>query len=97
MAGTVCILVWQVTEGLGKNRFKPWLVRRDSLKNTIWKFMDHPLFFGDYASGWQPECHLLGSGYLTQRELCRLGLPTTVLSLGVFMIVDTGWILLVAR
>lgn len=39
----------------------------------------------------------VGSGYLTQRELYRLGLLTTLFFLGVFLTLGTGWILLVAR
>jgi divalent anion:Na+ symporter, DASS family len=39
----------------------------------------------------------VGSGYLTQRELYRLGLLTTVFFLAVFLTVGTGWLMLVAR
>jgi len=39
----------------------------------------------------------VGSGYLTQRELYRLGLLTTLFFLSVFLIVGTAWILLVSR
>jgi divalent anion:Na+ symporter, DASS family len=39
----------------------------------------------------------VGSGYLTQRELYRLGFLTTLFFLLVFLTVGTGWILLVAR
>jgi DASS family divalent anion:Na+ symporter len=39
----------------------------------------------------------VGSGYLTQRELYRLGLLTTLFFLGVYLTIGTGWILLVAR
>jgi DASS family divalent anion:Na+ symporter len=39
----------------------------------------------------------VGSGYLTQRELYRLGFLTTLFFLVVFLTVGTGWILLVAR
>ncbi len=39
----------------------------------------------------------VGSGYLTQRELYRLGFLTTLFFLAVFLTVGTGWILLVAR
>jgi DASS family divalent anion:Na+ symporter len=38
----------------------------------------------------------VGSGYLTQAELYRLGLLTTLFFLAVFLVVGTGWILLVA-
>jgi DASS family divalent anion:Na+ symporter len=39
----------------------------------------------------------VGSGYLKQRELYRLGLQTTIFFLVVFLSVGTGWLLLVAR
>lgn len=39
----------------------------------------------------------VGSGYLTQRELYRLGLLTTIFFLVVFLTIGTGWLLLVAR
>jgi DASS family divalent anion:Na+ symporter len=39
----------------------------------------------------------VGSGYLTQRELYRLGLFTTLFFLAVFLTVGTAWLLLVAR
>ncbi len=39
----------------------------------------------------------VGSGYLTQRELYRLGFLTTLFFLVVFLTVGTGWILLVAQ
>jgi DASS family divalent anion:Na+ symporter len=39
----------------------------------------------------------VGSGYLTQRELYRLGALTTVFFLVVFLTVGTGWLMLVAR
>jgi DASS family divalent anion:Na+ symporter len=39
----------------------------------------------------------VGSGYLTQRELYRLGALTTVFFLIVFLTVGTGWLMLVAR
>ncbi len=38
-----------------------------------------------------------GSGYLTQRELYKLGLLTTLYFLAVFLIVGTAWILLVTK
>jgi DASS family divalent anion:Na+ symporter len=37
------------------------------------------------------------SGYLTQRELYRLGLLTTLMFLGVFLLVGTPWLMLVTR
>jgi len=39
----------------------------------------------------------VGSGYLTQSELYRLGLLTTIFFLVVFLTIGTGWLLLVAR
>jgi di/tricarboxylate transporter len=39
----------------------------------------------------------VGSGYLTQGELYRLGAITTVFSLLVFLVVGTPWILFVTR
>jgi DASS family divalent anion:Na+ symporter len=37
------------------------------------------------------------SGYLTQRELYRLGLLTTLLFLAIFLLIGTPWVMLVAR
>jgi DASS family divalent anion:Na+ symporter len=39
----------------------------------------------------------VGSGYLTQRELYRLGALTSAFCLVVFLAVGTPWLLLVAR
>ena len=39
----------------------------------------------------------VGSGYLTQRELYRLGLLTTLFFLAVFLTIGTGWLMLIAR
>jgi len=39
----------------------------------------------------------VGSGYLTQRELYRLGLMTTLFFLAVFLSIGTAWLMLVAR
>jgi divalent anion:Na+ symporter, DASS family len=39
----------------------------------------------------------VSSGYLTQRELYKLGLLTTLFFLAVFLTVGTGWLMLVAR
>jgi DASS family divalent anion:Na+ symporter len=39
----------------------------------------------------------VGSGYLSQRELYRLGLLTTLFFLAVFLTIGTGWLMLVAR
>jgi DASS family divalent anion:Na+ symporter len=42
-------------------------------------------------------CGFVGSGYLTQRELYRLGSLITLFFLAVFLVVGTPWILLIAR
>lgn len=60
------------------------------------------LFASSYFSvitpqGGSQNVIFVGSGYLTQRELYRLGLLTTVFFVGVFLVVGTGWILLVGR
>ena len=39
----------------------------------------------------------VGAGYLTQRELYRLGLMVTLFFLAVFLVVGTAWILLITR
>jgi len=39
----------------------------------------------------------VGSGYLTQRELYRLGLLTTLFFLAVFLTIGSGWLMLVTR
>jgi DASS family divalent anion:Na+ symporter len=39
----------------------------------------------------------VGSGYLTQRELYKLGIQTTLFFLAVFLTVGTGWLLLVTK
>jgi DASS family divalent anion:Na+ symporter len=39
----------------------------------------------------------VGSGYLTQRELYKLGLQTTLFFLAVFLTVGSGWLMLVAK
>jgi DASS family divalent anion:Na+ symporter len=38
----------------------------------------------------------VGSGYMKQPELYRLGLLTTLFFLAVFLVIGSGWILLVA-
>ena len=58
------------------------------------------LFASSYFSvitpqGGSQNVIFVGSGYLTQRELYRLGLFTTLFFLAVFMVIGTGWILLV--
>jgi len=58
------------------------------------------LFASSYFSvitpqGGSQNVIFVGSGYLTQRELYRLGLLTTLLFLAVFLVIGTGWILLV--
>lgn len=60
------------------------------------------LFASSYFSvitpqGGSQNVIFVGSGYLTQRELYRLGLWTTLFFLAVFLVVGTGWILLVTR
>jgi DASS family divalent anion:Na+ symporter len=39
----------------------------------------------------------VGSGYLKQRELYKLGLLTTVFCLAVFLTIGTGWVLLMSK
>lgn len=60
------------------------------------------LFASSYFSvitpqGGSQNVIFVGSGYLTQRELYRLGLLTTLFFLAVFIVIGTGWILLVSR
>jgi len=60
------------------------------------------LFASSYFSvitpqGGSQNVIFVGSGYLTQRELYRLGLLTTLFFLAVFMVIGTGWILLVTK
>jgi DASS family divalent anion:Na+ symporter len=60
------------------------------------------LFASSYFSvitpqGGSQNVIFVGSGYLTQRELYRLGMLTTLFFLAVFLVIGTGWILLVAR
>jgi DASS family divalent anion:Na+ symporter len=60
------------------------------------------LFASSYFSTITPQggsqnVIFVGSGYLTQGELYRLGLLTTAFSLLVFLAVGTPWLLLVAR
>lgn len=60
------------------------------------------LFASSYFSvitpqGGSQNVIFVGSGYLDQRELYRLGFLTTVFFLFVFLVIGTGWILLVAR
>jgi divalent anion:Na+ symporter, DASS family len=60
------------------------------------------LFASSYFSTITPQggsqnVIFVGSSYLTQRELYRLGLSTTIFCLLVFLIVGTPWLLLVAR
>ena len=58
------------------------------------------LFASSYFSvitpqGGSQNVIFVGSGYLTQRELYRLGLLTTLFFLAVFLVVGTAWILLI--
>ncbi|HXY10087.1 MAG TPA: anion permease [Terriglobales bacterium] len=60
------------------------------------------LFASSYFSvitpqGGSQNVIFVGSGYLTQRELYRLGLLTTLFFLAVFMTIGTGWMFLVTR
>ena len=60
------------------------------------------LFASSYFSvitpqGGSQNVIFVGSGYLTQKELYRLGLLTTLFFLAVFLVIGTGWILLVTR
>ncbi len=60
------------------------------------------LFASSYFSvitpqGGSQNVIFVGSGYLTQRELYRLGLLTTLFFMAVFLVIGTGWILLVTR
>jgi DASS family divalent anion:Na+ symporter len=60
------------------------------------------LFATNYFSVVTPQgssANLLfaGSGYLTQEELYRLGATTTVISLAIYAVIGTAWLMLVAR
>jgi DASS family divalent anion:Na+ symporter len=60
------------------------------------------LFASSYFSTITPQggtqnVIFVGSGYLTQRELYRLGALTTAFCMIVFLVVGTPWLLLVAR
>ena len=60
------------------------------------------LFASSYFSvitpqGGSQNVIFVGSGYLTQRELYRMGLLTTLLFLAVFLVIGTAWILLLTR
>jgi len=60
------------------------------------------LFASSYFSvitpqGGSQNVIFVGSGYLTQRELYRLGLLTTLFFMVVYLVLGTGWILLVTR
>jgi DASS family divalent anion:Na+ symporter len=60
------------------------------------------LFASSYFSvitpqGGSQNVIFVGSGYLTQRELYRLGLLITVLFLAIYLVIGTAWILLVAH
>jgi DASS family divalent anion:Na+ symporter len=57
------------------------------------------LFASSYFSvitpqGGSQNVIFVGSGYLTQRELYRLGLLITIFFLAVFLVVGTGWLML---
>jgi DASS family divalent anion:Na+ symporter len=58
------------------------------------------LFASSYFSvitpqGGSQNVIFVGSGYLTQRELYKLGLQITLVFLAIFLVVGTGWMLLV--
>jgi DASS family divalent anion:Na+ symporter len=60
------------------------------------------LFASSYFSvitpqGGSQNVIFVGSGYLTQRELYRLGALTTLSFLAVFLVIGSAWILLVTR
>jgi DASS family divalent anion:Na+ symporter len=60
------------------------------------------LFASSYFSvitpqGGSQNVIFVGSGYLTQRELYRLGALTTLWFLATFLVIGTGWILVVSR
>jgi DASS family divalent anion:Na+ symporter len=60
------------------------------------------LFASSYFSvitpqGGSQNVIFVGSGYLTQRELYRLGLLTTLFFIAVFLVIGTPWILLMTR
>jgi DASS family divalent anion:Na+ symporter len=60
------------------------------------------LFASSYFSvitpqGGSQNVIFVGSGYLTQRELYKLGLLMTLMFLGIFLVIGSGWILLVSR
>jgi DASS family divalent anion:Na+ symporter len=60
------------------------------------------LFASSYFSVITPQAGsqnviFVGSGYLTQRELYRLGLLMTLFFMAVFLMVGTAWILLITR
>lgn len=60
------------------------------------------LFASSYFSvitpqGGSQNVIFVGSGYLTQRELYRLGLLATLLFLAIFMTIGTAWILLITK
>jgi len=60
------------------------------------------LFASSYFSvitpqGGSQNVIFVGSGYLKQRELYWLGLRVTLVFLGIFLLIGSGWILLVAR
>jgi len=60
------------------------------------------LFASSYFSvitpqGGSQNIIFVGSGYLTQRELYRLGMLTTLFFMAIFMLIGTPWILMVGR
>jgi DASS family divalent anion:Na+ symporter len=60
------------------------------------------LFASSYFSVITPQAGsqnviFVGAGYLTQRELYRLGLLMTLFFLAVFLVLGTAWILLITK
>ena len=55
------------------------------------------LFLGDHAAGIEREPAVRGSGYLSQRDLYRLGALTTAFNLAVYLAIGLPWLLLVGR
>jgi DASS family divalent anion:Na+ symporter len=60
------------------------------------------LFASSYFSvitpqGGSQNVIFVGSGYLTQRELYRIGLITTLFFMAIFLVIGTAWIFLVTK
>jgi len=70
--------------------------RRSRSADGVRAAVREQFLFRDHAPGRQSECHLRRERVLEQREPYRLGLPATLFFLAVFLVIGTGWILLVA-